>query len=85
MIPENKQTAVKVALQTAFGVTSYNDIKRITIGLSTALIYRIVVKNKPYLMRIAPTDSKFYKLFRKYASRSRSRASSSSLVFKYTR
>lgn len=53
MIPENMKNAVKVA----FGVTSYDDIKAITIGLSNALTYRIVIKNKPYLMRIAPTDS----------------------------
>lgn len=56
MIPENKQTAVKNALQTAFGVNSYDDIKAITIGLSNALTFRIVVKNKPYLMKAARTD-----------------------------
>ena len=56
MIPENKQSDVKNALQTAFGVNSYDDIKAITVGLSNAFTFRIVVKNKPYLMKIARTD-----------------------------
>lgn len=56
MIPENKQFAVKDALQAAFGVNTYDDIKAITTGLSNALTFRIIVKNKPYLMKIARTD-----------------------------
>jgi thiamine kinase-like enzyme len=56
MIPESKQTAVKNALQTAFGVNNYDGIQAITTGLSNALTFRIVVKNKPYLMKIARTD-----------------------------
>ncbi|MBK1812748.1 phosphotransferase [Clostridium sp. YIM B02505] len=56
MIPENKKTIVKKALQTAFGVDSYEDIEEITIGLSNALTFRIAVKNKTYLMKIARTD-----------------------------
>jgi thiamine kinase-like enzyme len=56
MIPENKQTAVKKALQTAFGVDSYDSIQAINIGLSNALTFCVVVKNKPYLMKIARTD-----------------------------
>lgn len=56
MIPENKQTAVKNALETAFGVNFYEDIKPITIGLSNALTFRIVVRSKSYLMKIARTD-----------------------------
>lgn len=56
MIPENKETPVKNALQTAFGVDSYDNIQAITIGLSNALTFRIVIKGKPYLMKIARTD-----------------------------
>lgn len=56
MIPESKKTAVKNALQTAFGVDNYDSIQAITIGLSNALTFRIVVKNKYYLMKIARTD-----------------------------
>ncbi|WP_411682385.1 phosphotransferase [Clostridium thailandense] len=56
MIPESKKIAVKNALQTALGVDNYDSIQPITIGLSNALTFRIVIKNKPYLMKIARTD-----------------------------
>jgi len=44
MIPEEKKAAVEHALQTAFGVTEIDDIRELTVGLSSALILRIVVK-----------------------------------------
>jgi len=52
MIPEEKKAAVSRALQTAFGVPEYDDIRQLTAGLSTALIFRMVVLGKPYLLRI---------------------------------
>lgn len=52
MIPEIRLNAVKKALQEAFGVSEYEDIKQLTVGLSSALVFRIVVKGKPYLLRI---------------------------------
>jgi thiamine kinase-like enzyme len=52
MIPELKKAAVKNALQMAFGFTAIDDIRELTAGLSSALIYRIVVQGKPYLLRI---------------------------------
>lgn len=52
MIPEIKQTAVKEALEETFGVSECEDIRLITRGLSSALVFRIVVKGKPYLLRI---------------------------------
>jgi thiamine kinase-like enzyme len=52
MIPEAKKTAVKNALQLTFGVNEFEDIRQLTAGLSSALIFRIVVKGKPYLLRI---------------------------------
>ncbi len=52
MIPENKQTAVVHALQVAFAVSEFEEIEQLTIGLSSALIFKIVVKGKPYLLRI---------------------------------
>jgi thiamine kinase-like enzyme len=52
MIPENKKSAVTLALQTAFGVSEYDEITELTQGLSTALIFRIVVNGRPYLLRI---------------------------------
>ncbi len=52
MIPKEKQSAVKDALQTAFGVSEYEDIRMLTAGLSSALVFRIVVQRTPYLLRI---------------------------------
>jgi len=52
MIPELKRDAVKRALEKGFGVDAFEDIRMITVGLSSALIFRIVVKGKPYLLRI---------------------------------
>jgi thiamine kinase-like enzyme len=52
MIPENKQTAVMHALQVAFGVSEFEEIQQLTVGLSSALIFKIVVKGKPYLLRV---------------------------------
>lgn len=52
MIPEIKLIPVKNALQETFGVSEFEDIKKLTVGLSSALVFRIVVKGKPYLLRI---------------------------------
>jgi len=58
MIPENKNEAIAKALQTAFGISEFEDIRQLHDGLSTALIFRIVVLGKPYLLRvITRTDS----------------------------
>lgn len=56
MIPENKLGDVKRALQSTFGVSTCDDIKRLTTGLSNALVLRIVVQGKTYLLKIARTD-----------------------------
>jgi len=52
MIPETKKTAVDHALQVTFGTTGMEDIRELTAGLSSALVFRIVVGGKPYLLRI---------------------------------
>ena len=52
MIPGDKNTAVARALQEAFGAAGFEDIRRITIGLSSDLVFRIVVKGTPFLLRI---------------------------------
>jgi aminoglycoside phosphotransferase (APT) family kinase protein len=52
MIPEAKTAVVRRALQEAFGVNDIEDIRRLTAGLSTALVFRIVVRGCPYLLRI---------------------------------
>lgn len=52
MIPEEKKEAVKRALLGTFGVAEFEDICRMTKGLSSDLVFRIVVKGSPYLLRI---------------------------------
>ena len=52
MIPENKLPAVKKALLTAFDTDKFDDIQQLTKGLSTALIFKITVHEKPYLLRV---------------------------------
>ncbi len=57
MIAEHNLPAVKNTLQIAFGVSDFEDCKELTTGLSNALVYRIVVHGKPYLLKIARTDT----------------------------
>ena len=52
MIPQEKSAAVTRGLREAFGVTEFEDIRMITTGLSSALVFRIVVQGRPYLLRI---------------------------------
>jgi len=52
MIPEEKNAAVARALHEIFGVTEFADICRMTKGLSSDLVFRIVVRGAPYLLRI---------------------------------
>ena len=56
MIPEVKQPAVTRALNAAFGVNEYEDIRLLTGGLSSALAFKIIVKNNPYLLKIMRTE-----------------------------
>jgi aminoglycoside phosphotransferase (APT) family kinase protein len=52
MIPAEKQPAVARALKEAFGIDRFDDILRLTAGLSSALVFRIVVRGRPYLLRV---------------------------------
>ena len=53
MIPEEKQSAVKRALVETFGVEDFDAISLLTGGMSPALVYRMVVQGKPYLLRLS--------------------------------
>lgn len=44
--------AVSQALQQTFGTGEYDSLKQIHVGLSTALTYKMVVKSKPYILRV---------------------------------
>jgi thiamine kinase-like enzyme len=52
MIPHEKNDAVIRGLREAFGVDQFDDIRAITKGQTTALVYRIVVGGSPYLLKI---------------------------------
>jgi|SRR4051794_41099669 thiamine kinase-like enzyme len=52
MIPEEKKPLVARALRKAFDVTEFEEIQMLTAGLSSALVFRIVVRGCPYLLRI---------------------------------
>ena len=52
MIPEEKNTSVRRALKETFGVTEFEDIRKMASGLSSDLVFRIVVHGSPFLLRI---------------------------------
>lgn len=54
MIPEERLSAVAHALRAAFGTTECDDVRPLSGGLSPALVFRIVVGGRPYLIRLIP-------------------------------
>jgi thiamine kinase-like enzyme len=52
MIPPEKIAAVNQGLREAFGATHFTDIWRMTKGLSSDHVFRIVVRGSPYLLRV---------------------------------
>jgi hypothetical protein len=52
MIPQEKSAAVTRALREAFGVTAFEDIRMMTRGLTSSLVFRIVVRGSPFLLKI---------------------------------
>jgi aminoglycoside phosphotransferase (APT) family kinase protein len=52
MIPQEKNAAVTRGLREAFGTTEFEDVRMITRGQTSALVFRIVVRGSPWLLRI---------------------------------
>jgi hypothetical protein len=52
MIPDDKVAAVTRGLREAFGVEEFEDIRKLTKGHTSALVFRIVVRGRPYLLRL---------------------------------
>ena len=52
MIPQEKSAAVTRGLREAFGVTDFEDIRMITKGHTSSLVFRIVVRGSPFLLKI---------------------------------
>jgi hypothetical protein len=56
IIPQEKSAAVTRALDEAFGVTEYEDI-RVIKDLASSLVFRIVVRGSPFLLKISMRTS----------------------------
>jgi aminoglycoside phosphotransferase (APT) family kinase protein len=52
MIPQEKSAAVYRGLREAFGVTDYEEVRMMAKGLGSTLVFRVVVRGSPYLLRI---------------------------------
>jgi hypothetical protein len=52
MIPEERSAAVSRGLREAFDTTAIEEIRGVTAGLGPDLMFRIVVRGSPYLLRI---------------------------------
>ncbi|MGA2214963.1 MAG: phosphotransferase [Bryobacteraceae bacterium] len=52
MIPQEKSEAVTRGLREAFGVTEFEDISRLTGGHTSSLVFRVIVRGSPYLLKI---------------------------------
>ena len=67
MIPQEKSTAVTRGLREAFGVAAFEDIRAMTAGLSSALVFRIVVGGTSYLLRVTTRTDAFGDPTRQFA------------------
>lgn len=52
MIPHEKSAAVSRGLREAFGTTAIEDIRTMPNGLSSDLVFRIIVHGSPFLLKI---------------------------------
>lgn len=52
MIPSEKQEAVERALRDVWGTTVVDEAERITRGRTNSLVFRVVVRGTPYLLKI---------------------------------
>jgi len=52
MLPDEKLALVKHALFEAFGVNEYEDIRLTSGGQSSAMVFQISVRGKPYLLKL---------------------------------
>jgi len=52
MIPQEKSAAVTRGLREAFGVTEFEEIRLMTQGHTSSLVFRIVVRGSPFLLKI---------------------------------
>ena len=66
MIPAEKSAAVTRALREAFGVTEFEDIRKITRGHTS--VFRIIVRGSPFLLKIITQPYGLSSMTRQYTS-----------------
>jgi hypothetical protein len=59
-IPQENYSDVVDGLQHAFGVTEIEDIRKLPSGLSSDLVFRIVVRASPYVLRIMTRINEYF-------------------------
>jgi hypothetical protein len=59
MVPQEKAAAVTRGLREAFGVTEFEDIRMMTRGNTSALVFRIVVRGNAFLLKIIMRTNPF--------------------------
>jgi aminoglycoside phosphotransferase (APT) family kinase protein len=52
MIPQEKSAAVTRGLREAFGLPAFEDIRRLIGGHTSSLVFRIVLRGSPFLLKI---------------------------------
>ena len=67
VVPRTKHGAVAKALRSTFGTLEVEDIAPLTGGCSSALVYKIMVDEKPYVLRIILRVDAFNDPVRQYA------------------
>jgi thiamine kinase-like enzyme len=68
LIPQEKSAAVTHGLREAFGVTAFEDICMMTKGLTSSLVFRILVGESPFLLKIITRPYTVNSLTRQFAS-----------------
>ena len=81
MIPQEYSAAVTRALSEAFDVTAFEDIRVVTGGHTSSLVYRIVVRGEPYLLKIIPRKDDPSRHYASTAVRRRRRPRAARLVY----
>jgi aminoglycoside phosphotransferase (APT) family kinase protein len=67
ILPPHKLQAVEAALQQTFGTPTVEAIELMTRGLSPALVYKIQVSGKPYILRLVMAMNELVDPAREYA------------------
>lgn len=59
LIPASRRSAVQAGLQAAFGTTVFDSIEAMKGGMSSALVFRIELAGRPYMLRLTMQQGEF--------------------------